>query len=119
MNSFPTPPSPGVGLRRKGLKNLPKLPLSAFTPPNSGTSEQFPRPESPSRLHPAKVIDARVIALDGDIQLSQWKKEAGTELENRIGGVVIALPESGLESAISTYVSISRVSRLDFAQALM
>ncbi|CAL1708249.1 unnamed protein product [Somion occarium] len=88
----PAPPSPGVGARRKGPKGhvLPTLPLSAFTPPNSGTSEQFPRPPSPSTIQPEKVIDANVIAPTRD--LSRWKKEIGQELnDEKIGGVVINL----------------------------
>ena len=41
-------------------KPIPKLPLSVFTPPNSGTSDRFPLPPSPSAVHPAEVIDAQV-----------------------------------------------------------
>jgi len=90
----PTPPSPGVGTRRRGPKSLPRLPMSAFTPPNSGSSEKFPLPPSPSTVHPEKVIDANVIVLDGDLNLSEWKQEAGQVLGGRIGGVVLSLPES-------------------------
>ena len=49
--------SPSVGARRKGAKVLPKLPLSAFTPPNTGTSDSFPGPPSPSTLRPAEIVD--------------------------------------------------------------
>lgn len=91
LPTFPTPPSPGVGTRRKGPKNLPRLPLSAFSPPNSGTSEQFPLPPSPSTVHPDGVIDASVYLTDGDLAMSRWKEEAGSILGDRIGGVVVAL----------------------------
>lgn len=46
----PQPTSPGVGIRRKGPKSHPSLPLSAFTPPNSGTSERERRPTDPEDL---------------------------------------------------------------------
>lgn len=104
----PTPPSPGVGLRRKGPKTLPRLPLSAFSPPNSGTSERFPLPPSPSTVHPESVVDAHVVLSDEDLTLTQWKKEAGQVLGGRIGGVVLSLPEAGLEKAIAEYVSIAQ-----------
>lgn len=81
-----TPPSPPhVGLRRKGLKTLPRLPLSAFSP---GTSDG-PIPPSPSTIHPDHVIDAHVVVPTGD--LVQWKQEAGDILGKRIGGVVLSL----------------------------
>lgn len=83
----PTPTSPGR--RRKGPKTLPRLPLSAFSPPNSGTSDRFPLPPSPSTLHPDNVIDAHIVATNGD--LSQWKQEAGKVLGGRIGGVILSL----------------------------
>ncbi|KAJ7178428.1 hypothetical protein C8R43DRAFT_973391 [Mycena crocata] len=87
----PTPPSPNLGVRRKGPKaGLPRLPLSAFSPPNSGTSERFPLPPSPSTVHPEFVVDAHIVAADAD--LASWKKEAGKALAGRIGGVVLSLP---------------------------
>lgn len=100
---IPTPPSPPhVGLRRKGLKTLPRLPLSAFSPPNSGTSEQFPLPPSPSTIHPEHVVDAHVVASAGD--LVEWKAQAGEVLGGRIGGVVLSLQgkeESEIKAAIA------------------
>lgn len=109
----PTPPPPGlhgVGQRRKGPKTLPRLPLSAFSPPNSGTSERFPLPASPSTIHPDNVVDAHIVATTGD--LSQWKQEAGDVLGGRVGGVVLSVQgkePSEIESAIVEYVySISR-----------
>ncbi|CAK5281582.1 unnamed protein product [Mycena citricolor] len=102
MSIPPTPPSPGVGVRRKGPKILPRLPLSAFSPPNSGTSERFPLPPSPSAIHPELIIDAHILLAGGD--LSSWRKEAGSELSGRIGGVVVGLPETDPEKFVDGYV---------------
>ncbi|EIW62593.1 uncharacterized protein TRAVEDRAFT_26273 [Trametes versicolor FP-101664 SS1] len=85
----PTPKSPSVGARRKGPKQLPKLPLSAFTPPNTGTSEQFPLAPSPNSLQPETVVDGHVIAPDGS--LTKWKEQTGQALGGRIRGVVLSL----------------------------
>ena len=91
----PTPPSPGVGLRRKGPKSLPKLPMSAFTPPNTGTSEHFPLAPSPSAIHPTRVIDAHV-SLKGSV-LSSWKKEGDPVLGNKLTGIVVSLQDKTSE----------------------
>ena len=87
----PTPKSPGisVGARRKGPKQLPTLPLSAFTPPNTGTSDRFPLAPSPSTLQPEEIVDAHVISSSGD--LANWKSQAGQNLGGRIRGVVLSL----------------------------
>ncbi|KAI0070714.1 hypothetical protein K474DRAFT_1574549, partial [Panus rudis PR-1116 ss-1] len=100
----PVPPSPGVGARRRGPKGqlLPTLPLSAFSPPNTGTSEQFPLAPDPTTINPQKVIDANVRVPGGD--LSQWKKEIGKALEpEKIGGIVVNLtgtPEDEIEKTV-------------------
>ncbi|KAJ6594003.1 hypothetical protein B0H19DRAFT_1246721 [Mycena capillaripes] len=96
----PTPPSPGF-TRRKGLVKPPNLPLSAFSPPNSGVNERFPLPPSPSTVHPAVVIDAHVVVADADPSLALWKKEAGQALGGRVGGVVLALPETDPEKFVA------------------
>lgn len=96
----PTPPSPGVGTRRKGGKPHPRLPMSAFSPPNSGTLESFPIPPSASTVHPELVIDANVIVQAGDLNLTSWKQKAGQLLSGRIGGVVLSLPGADVEKAI-------------------
>lgn len=88
--ALPLPPH--VGNRRKGPKTLPRLPLSAFSPPNSGTSERFPLPPSPSTIHPDNVVDAHVVGTVEDLRL--WKQEAGQVLGGRIGGVILNLPNS-------------------------
>jgi hypothetical protein len=105
MAAVQVPPSPGVGARRRGPKSLPKLPMSAFTPPNSGTSDRFPLPPSPSTLHPDKVIDAFAYA-DGN-GLQQWNIEAGQSLSGRMDGVVIRLSDihKDLSPAVTSYVS--------------
>ncbi|KAF7361806.1 hypothetical protein MVEN_00524800 [Mycena venus] len=97
----PQPPSPGVGIRRKGPKALPSLPLSAFSPPNSGTGEFFPLPPSPSAVHPAVVVDAHVVVANADASLASWKKETGQDLSGRIGGVVLSLPETDGEKFVA------------------
>ncbi|TFK54007.1 hypothetical protein OE88DRAFT_1654458 [Heliocybe sulcata] len=79
------------GARRKGPKTLPKLPLSAFSPPNSGTSEKFPLPPSPSAVRPTSIIDADVVSF------SAWRGLTGEELESKIGGVVLSFQDQSSE----------------------
>ncbi|TDL26303.1 hypothetical protein BD410DRAFT_576545 [Rickenella mellea] len=88
-------PSPGVGARRKGPKTLPKLPLSAFSPPNTGTSDKFPLAPSPSTVHPEKVIDAHVTVRDGE--LSQWREETKSAIGVKAEGAVVSLQGLSLE----------------------
>ena len=84
--------------RRRGPKSLPKLPLSAFSPPNSGTAETFLPPPG-SDVQPEAVIDANVVS-KGDLQLTlaQWRKEAGQPLIARTRGIVLSLTAAELES---------------------
>ena len=99
----PMPLSPGVGARRKGPKTLPKLPLSVFTPPPTGSSDNFPRPPSPSTIHPEKVIDAHVVSPGGD--LSKWQQETGQVLSGKLAGAVVSLAgtePSEIEKAITS-----------------
>jgi len=90
----PPPPSPGLGSRRgKGPKPHPRLPLSAFSPPNTASLESsFPMPASPATSHPEVVIDGNVIVPTGDLNLTQWKVEAGPVLDSRVKGVVLSMP---------------------------
>ncbi|TBU24994.1 hypothetical protein BD311DRAFT_701169 [Dichomitus squalens] len=102
----PTPKSPGVGARRKGNKQHPTLPLSAFTPPNTGTSERFPIAPSPSTLQPEEIIDAHVIDASGDLSL--WKSETGQTIGGRVRGVVLSLhgaQESDIEKLVKDVAS--------------
>jgi len=98
-----TPRSPPAH-RRKGPKSLPRLPISAFTPPNSGTSETFPFPPSPGTAHPCVIVDAHVVATPA--QLPQWKSDAGEVFSEKIGGVVLSLQgmHSEIEKALEQFV---------------
>lgn len=80
--------------RRKGPKDLPKLPPSAFNSPITESSGILP---SPSTIQPKAVIDANVVAADGDLAHSQWKKEAGQVLGGKISSIVLSLPGADLD----------------------
>ncbi|KAI0305556.1 hypothetical protein B0F90DRAFT_1699027, partial [Multifurca ochricompacta] len=93
MATLSTPPhSPGVGARRRGPRSLPTLPLSAFSPPNTGVSDSFPLPSSPSTVHPDRVVDASVRG-----SILDWKKQVNGFLKGRVGAVVVKASESELE----------------------
>jgi hypothetical protein len=92
------PPSPGVGLRRKGPNGLPKLPLSAFSPPNSSASDSFPVPTSPSTTHPAAPIDGHVTDASG------WQAKAGEILGKQSGGIVLSVTAEKAADAVASYV---------------
>ncbi|KAK2463202.1 hypothetical protein APHAL10511_004857 [Amanita phalloides] len=79
--------------RRKNPKSLPRLPLSAFTP-QASPGDSFPLVASPTTVHPTKIIDANVIIDDEDIDLTRWFREAGSNLSQRIAGVVLTLAGS-------------------------
>jgi len=97
-----TPPvSPGVGARRRGPKSLPTLPLSAFSPPNTGISDSFPVPQSPTTVHPERVVDASVRC-----SIPEWKEQTiGSSLAGRVSGIIVKVKEGedleGLESQAS------------------
>ncbi|PIL33939.1 hypothetical protein GSI_03647 [Ganoderma sinense ZZ0214-1] len=104
----PTPKSPGVGARRKDPKQLPTLPLSVFTPPNTGTSDKFPGQPSPSTLHPEEIIDAHVLNASGD--LAGWKSETGQTIGGRVRGIVLSLhgaQETDVEKVVQDAASAS------------
>jgi hypothetical protein len=103
-------------MRRKGPKTLPRLPLSAFTPPNTGTSDRFPLPPTPSNVHPSTIIDAHVIpSHDGD--LGQWKQEIGLTTDGKIGGIigiaVLSLADSE-QNTVARSVDGTRLSVFNF-----
>jgi hypothetical protein len=91
---------------RKAPQSLPRLPLSAFSPPNSGTSDSF-LPVSPSTVRPERIIDGHVVATGGD--LTVWKKEAGPKLSE--GGVVLNLQGTDVEKTLAAYVLQSPFDR--------
>lgn len=96
MDNIPNPPiSPGVGARRKGPKSLPTLPLSAFSAPNTGFSDSFPLPPSPSTVHPDRVVDASVRG-----SILEWKEQTSGALGGRVRAVVVKASESELEGFV-------------------
>ncbi|KAF8622688.1 hypothetical protein AX15_006788 [Amanita polypyramis BW_CC] len=92
--------------RRKIPKSLPRLPPSAFTPPNASSGDSFPLAPVTHSVHPAKILDANVIINDDDINLTRWFREAGPNLTERIAGVVLTL--SGTEEAKIKQILASR-----------
>ncbi|GLB37519.1 hypothetical protein LshimejAT787_0405700 [Lyophyllum shimeji] len=105
MSSQPSaplkPPSLDAGSQQRRVSRpKPRLPLSAFSPPNSGTGESFPLPPSPTTTHPKAIIDGNVIVANGDLSLSAWKSEAGQVLGTRAEGVVLSLPGTDLEKVV-------------------
>ena len=96
MDNLPNPPmSPGVGARRKGPKSLPTLPLSAFSAPNTGFSDSFPLPPSPSTVHPDRVVDASVRG-----SILEWKEQTSGALGGRVRAIVVKISESELEGFV-------------------
>ncbi|KAG6845893.1 hypothetical protein H0H87_000699 [Tephrocybe sp. NHM501043] len=98
-----TPPPLSKGTRPRPPK--PRLPLSAFSPPNTGTGESFPLPPSPTTTHPSSIIDANVIVASGSLDLSLWKGEAGSVLGSRADGIVLSLPGADLEKVVKQLAS--------------
>lgn len=80
------PPTPSsAGIRRH--KAPPALPLSAFTPPSTGTADRFPFPPSPTSVSAESIVDANVVVSSAD--LSKWNSEATSELKDKISGIVL------------------------------
>ncbi|KAG6903022.1 hypothetical protein C0995_007455 [Termitomyces sp. Mi166 len=97
MNSTAPLPS-SKGTRPRPPK--PRLPLSAFSPPSSATGESFQLPSSPTTTHPKAIIDANVIIAGDAVDLSTWKKEAGSMLGSRADGLVLSLLNVDLEKIV-------------------
>lgn len=96
--------SPSLGARRsKPLKPIPRLPLSAFSPPNSGTGERFPLPPSPGTVHPTSVYDASASISSIDA-LQGYSGALGNGLSTRLSGVVLSVPQQGVENLEQMYV---------------
>lgn len=95
MTATNPPVSPGVGARRKGPKSLPTLPLSAFSAPNTGISESFPLPPSPSTVHPDRVVDASVRG-----SILEWKEQTSGALGGRIRAIIVKASDSELEAFV-------------------
>ncbi|KAG6886159.1 hypothetical protein C0993_000677 [Termitomyces sp. T159_Od127] len=102
MSSTAPPPS-SKGTRSRPPK--PRLPLSAFSPPNSASGEAFQLPPSPTTTHPKAIIDANVI-IAGAVDLSTWKQEAGSILGARADGLVLSLPNADLKNAVDELSSV-------------
>jgi hypothetical protein len=96
----PPPISPGVGARRRGPKSLPTLPPSAFSPPDSGISDSFPLPQSPTTVHPERIVDARVRC-----SIPEWKEQVnGSSIGGgRVGAIVVKTSESDLEGFVTFF----------------
>ncbi|KAL5485201.1 hypothetical protein ACEPAI_7843 [Sanghuangporus weigelae] len=97
-------PSPGVAGRRKGPKEHPKLSLSVFTPPSTGTSDRFPLPPSPSAVHPTKIVDAHVVDYDS------WKAKSENAYSGKADGVVISTDSVEAIKGLPNDASILAVS---------
>lgn len=92
------PPTPlSAGIRRH--KAPPALPLSAFTPPSTGTADRFPFPPSPTSVSAESIVDANVVVSSAD--LSQWKSEATSELRDKISSVVLLVKADDAQQLVA------------------
>lgn len=78
-------------------KPTPRLPLSAFSPPNSGTGDKFPLPPSPGTVHPSSVFDGG-ISLTSIDDLGGYLDAAKAVHSDRLNGLVVSVPSDGLET---------------------
>ncbi|KAG1716640.1 hypothetical protein ID866_518 [Astraeus odoratus] len=81
--------SPGLANGRR--KNPPKLPLSAFSPPNTGTSDTFPLPPTPSAVVPVGVVDSHLRVSASPASIDQYKENVGQLTLEKITAVVLTI----------------------------
>ena len=101
MATLTSPPiSPGVGARRRGPKSLPTLPPSAFSAPNTGISDSFPLPQSPTTVHPESNVDASVRC-----SIPEWKEQInGSSLGGGRVSAIVVKAKAGGESELEGFV---------------
>jgi len=109
--------TPLAARRNKPGKAIPRLPLSAFSPPNSGTGERFPLPPSPTTVHPQAVLDssATISSIDA---LTAYSAALGTSLSGRLSGVVVSIPESAIGSVDQMFVKYYRIKLTKYTNRL-
>jgi hypothetical protein len=109
-----TPISPGVGVgaHKKGPKSLPTLPLSVFSAPNTGISDSFPLPLSPSTVLPERVFD---VSVRGSIL--EWKQQTTGALASRVRAVVVkvVVGDGQLERFTTSSFSFPHFDRIGFS----
>ena len=96
---------------RKGQR--PTLPLSAFSPPNTGTSDRFPLSVDPSSLHPVRVVDSHVL-----VPAEQWKIEAGSDLLSRTDSIVLSIKDHQFIPTSSPAEILSFIVPLDLSNGI-
>lgn len=77
-------------------KPTPRLPLSAFSPPNSGAGERFPLPPSPGTVHPSSITDGGITVASID-DLGGYLSSVKALHSERLNGVVVSVPADAVE----------------------
>jgi hypothetical protein len=87
-------------------KSLPTLLLSAFSLPDTGISDSFPLPQSPTTVHPEHVVDANVRC-----SIPEWREQTnGSSLEDRVGVIMVKSSETESEGFVSLPLLITNPS---------
>ncbi|KAF9227260.1 hypothetical protein BS17DRAFT_800320 [Gyrodon lividus] len=85
--------------RRKG-KEIPRLPLSAFSPPNTGTSDTFPLPPTPSLVIPQGVVDSHLqVTIDSE---GVYKADISHLDQGKQRGVVLTVKGQSADAIFSS-----------------